>query len=324
MENQKAGSTKERYRNFCRGNDQIPLFSKDWWLDAVCGDVWDAVLVEKDGQIVASLPYCLTRKYGMILLGMPPLTPTLGPWIHYPSGQKTVTRLSYEKDLMGRLISGLPVFSFFYQNFHPTITNWLPFYWNRFTQTTKYTYTINELNLPDAVFSGFRENIRGDIRKASKTVRVIQSDDVEAFYTINSRSFSRQGLTTPYSADLVRKIDRACVKRQCRKIFFAEDLKGLTHAAVYIVWGGGTAYYLMGGGDPELRHSGATSLLLWEALRFSASVAKVFDFEGSMMEPVERFFRAFGATPTPYHSLRKVNSRFLLLNYFARQFFSKR
>jgi hypothetical protein len=64
----------------------------------------------------------------------------------------------------------------------------------------------------------------------------------------------------------------------------------------------------MGGGDPHLRTSGAGSLVLWEAIKFAATVSEQFDFEGSMIEPVERFFRAFGGTPTPYFSIQKLSS----------------
>jgi len=37
---------KELYREFCQVEDNIPIFSKDWWMDAVCGeDNWDVILI---------------------------------------------------------------------------------------------------------------------------------------------------------------------------------------------------------------------------------------------------------------------------------------
>ena len=57
-------NTKKKYRKFCKTQSSIPIFSKDWWLDAVCGeDNWDVVLVEKGEEISASMPYYLKRKY---------------------------------------------------------------------------------------------------------------------------------------------------------------------------------------------------------------------------------------------------------------------
>ena len=51
-------TNKEKYSEFCQKEKNIPIFSKDWWLDAVCGENnWDVALVEKGGQIMASMPY---------------------------------------------------------------------------------------------------------------------------------------------------------------------------------------------------------------------------------------------------------------------------
>ena len=84
------------------------------------------------------------------------------------------------------------------------------------------------------------------------------------------------------------------------------DSQGRVHAAVYVAWADNTAYYLMGGSEPHLRGSGAQLLALWEAIIFSSSVVKRFDFEGSMLPQVEHGFRGFGAKQRPYFSIAKV------------------
>jgi hypothetical protein len=83
-------------------------------------------------------------------------------------------------------------------------------------------------------------------------------------------------------------------------MLFACDDADQVHAVAYVVWDRHAAFYLLGGGDPELRTSGAASLLMWEAIMQARGVTDVFDFEGSMLKPIERFFRAFGAQQTPY------------------------
>jgi len=108
-------------------------------------------------------------------------------------------------------------------------------------------------------------------------------------------------------------LDQACAPREARKFFFGIDKEGKIHAAVYLVWDENSAFYLMGGGDPELRNSGTTSLCMWEAIQFAAGVTKRFDFEGSMIEPVERFVRAFGAKQYQYFSISKTNGALPLL-----------
>lgn len=313
-------SNKHRYRSLCHTESSIPLFCRDWWLDAVCGENnWDVALVERGSAIAGALPYYLDSRYGLDCIRNPKLTQFTGPWLSYPPEQKYHSRLSFEKEILSELIDKLPPFDSFAQGFHYLVVNWLPFCWKGFRQTTRYTYIIEDLSNPDDLFSAFRSNIKTDIRKARKTLRVVCSDDIESFFHLNKLTFDRQNLSMPYELSLLQRVDSACAERSCRKMFFAEGSDGTVHAAVYLVWDEQSAYYLMGGGNPALRNSGATSLLLWEAIQFAATVTKKFDFEGSMLEPVERFFRAFGAVQQPYFQILKVNSRLIALQQFVKE-----
>ena len=288
------------------------IFQQPWWLDAVAPHSWSAIEVTTNNVLMARLPYMVKRRRGLTLLTMPKLTQTLGLWLA-PSNAKYAKQLSQQKKIITSLISQIPNCDYFCQNFHYSITNWLPFYWHGFTQTTRYTYIIENLMDLDKVWAEFQENIRTDIRKARKRVKVRKDLDIEHFLNINSLTFQRQGKSLPYSRELVRRLDSACVEHQARRIFFAEDAQGQIHAAIYIVWDENSAYYLMGGANPELRNSGATSLLLWEGIQFAATVTQKFDFEGSMIESVERFFRAFGARQIPYFQLTRMSRRMKLL-----------
>lgn len=308
----------ELYTCLCKNESSIPLFSQAWWLDATAGPGnWDVALVRKDDDIVASLPYMVKKQYGFTILSQPALTQTLGPWLR-DSGGKSSKRLSQEKDLMEKLVDQLPHFDRYAQNWSWKITNWLPFYWRGYDQTLRYTYALPELSDLDAIWKNLQVNIRTDIRKAENRFGLRIRDDLplEDFIRLNKLTFSRQKMALPYSEELVKRLDNACDVRFSRKIFIAEDQDGKQHAGIYIVWDKKSAYYLMGGGDPELRNSGATSLCIWEAIKFAATVTERFDFEGSMIEPVERFIRAFGAIQTPYFAVHKTQSRVLkTLNY---------
>ena len=312
---------KVKYRDLCTREPSIPLFSQFWWLDALVGEGgWDVALVESGSEIVAAMPYVVRRKFGKTLLGQPPLTQNLGPWLR-ETGAKQANRLSRQKELMEKLIADLPFYDHFSQSWDYRQTNWLPFYWAGYTQTSRYTYRLSDLSDEQELWFGLRENIRSDIRKAQNRFGIqVRSDfGIDAFLRLNAMTFARQDMEVPVSPDLVRKLDAACAERGGRRIFIAEDAEGKQHAAVYIVWDSNNAYYLMGGGDPELRSSGATSLCMWEAIKYASSVARSFDFEGSMIEPVERFFRAFGATQTEYFSLTRTPSHLLKTIFFIRQ-----
>lgn len=303
---------KDSYRTLCSSEPSIPLFSQAWWLDAVAGDSWDVALIEKGGEIVASMPYLISERYGFKVISQPSLTQTQGPWLRHTNA-KYAKRLSREKDMMEALIDQLPKYHHFAQNWDHSQTNWLPFYWKGFSQTTRYTYRIEQLDNSDEIWAGLQQNVRTDIKKAAnrENLRIRGDLPLSDFYALNVMVFQRQGKKIPYSEAFVERIDKAAAARSCRKVFIAEDDQGRHHAAVYLVWDKNSAYYLMGGGNPELRNSGATSLCMWEAIKFASTVTDAFDFEGSMLEPVERFFRSFGAVQTPYHSISHTPSKLL-------------
>jgi hypothetical protein len=306
-------TAKETYREFARGEPSLPMFSRDWWLDATAGsDAWNVVIVKKDGQVVAAMPYMIRRFGWLKILGQPPLTQKLGPWFR-PGEGKTATRLAAEKELMQGLIEQFPQFDHFTQNWHYGCTNWLPFAWNGFRQTTRYTYVLDDLSDLDRLWSGFRHNIRSECRKASHRFRLQVRDDlpIDAFLALNRMTFERQRISSPYSESFVRRLDAACAARACRKCFVAVDQQGRHHAGVYIAWDESSSYGLMTGSDPALRTSGAVSLCFWEAIRHAARVTRRFDFGGSMLQPVERFFRGFGAVQMPYFHIAKTPSLLL-------------
>lgn len=313
-------SAIDKYRHLCAQETTIPLFSQAWWLDATAGkEGWKVALVEKGGVIVAAMPYMMRNRYGFTFLGQPALTQTLGPWIRETDG-KPATKLAQHKDWLQELIAQLPRFSHFSQNWDWRMGNWLPFYWAGFTQTTRYTYILHKLDDEQAVWEGFQENIRREIKKAGNRFKLRVRDDLslDDFLVLNEKTFIRQRMALPYTREFVCKLDRACEAQHSRKIFIAVDEEGRHHAGVYIVWDHNSAYYLMGGGDPELRNSGATSLCMWEAIKFASRVSLRFDFEGSMIEPVEKFFRAFGAQQTPYFAVSKTPSRSIKTALFLR------
>ncbi|MBL4654546.1 MAG: GNAT family N-acetyltransferase, partial [Bacteroidia bacterium] len=224
------------------------------------------------------------------------------------------------KEITNELITQLPNCDHFAQRFHPSFSNWLPFYWHSYEQVTRYTYLLDDLSNLDSVFDNFRDNIKRNIRKAEKIVTISEGDDIDAFYKVNKMTYERQKIKIPRSINYVKKIDTECKERNCRKILFAKDNDGNIHAVLYIIWDSNCCYYLMGGSDPKFKNSDATSLLFWEAIKFSSSQNLSFDFEGSMIEPIERYIRGFGAIQTPFFQITKTSSRLLLLRRFLLKF----
>jgi lipid II:glycine glycyltransferase (peptidoglycan interpeptide bridge formation enzyme) len=211
---------------------------------------------------------------------------------------------------MENILEQLPDVDCLKQDFHPNLTNWLPFYWNDYQESTRYTYQLHNLQDLDKTYAAFNRNIKRNIKKAKAAVRIVQDLSPTAFYEISEKSFARQGLKMPYSFSQFLKQDQALAKHQARQMFFAMDEQDNIHAAAYLIWDGQSSYYHLSGDNSDFRKSGATILLIWEAIQYTQQVLglNTFDFEGSMVKRIELVRRQFGAVQQPYFRIWKYNS----------------
>ena len=304
--NKKIVTNKDKYRLLCQTEINIPIFSQAWWLDIVCGEKhWDVSLVEANDKILASMPYYQPRSN---LIIMPSYTQTMGPWqITESTNSKYTTLLSKRQAFYKQLIEQLPRFDFFLQNFSYLVTDWLPFYWEGFRQTTRYTYILHNIKNHEMIWENMNSNLRGHITQASTKNGIIVKTGVpiDDFLSIQEKTFLRQNIKNKENQSTLRNLIEASRKRGQGEIWGGYDPNGQLHAAIFVVWENFSAYNLAAGGDPALRKSGAHSLILWEAIRYVSQYTDTFDFEGSMIPGVERFFREFGAIQTPFFTITK-------------------
>lgn len=305
--------TRQEYQMLCESTDNIPIFSQWWWLDAAAGaDNWSVVLVKRGGKIVASMPYVLKKEFGFTTLRQPQLTQTLGPWFA-PIEGNYAKKLSKQKQYMFELIDQLPKFKHFKQAWHYSQTNWLPFYWRGFSQTTHYTYVIHDLSDLSKVFADFSHAKRKNIRKAEKEVTVYWDMSKEDMYENHQYTLGKQGDSVSYPKETFFRLYDAVYSREQGRTIWAGDSNGNIHAVLFVIWDQMSAYDLISSIDPDFRNSGAASLLVKEIIQYikEAEKSQKFDFEGSMIESVENSFRQFGAVQTSYFKIQKTPSNLL-------------
>lgn len=297
------------------------LFEEDYWLDSVAPKAWQAEEVYENGELVGRLPYIIKKKAGLSYLTLPPLTPWLGPWIK-PSDGKYTKQLSNQHQIQSKLLDQLPKVQSKAIYCAPELTNMMAFHWAGYDLGLGYTYRIECLNDLDAVWSNFRDNIRRECRKAEKKVGIQTESNVGRLVTCIEKTFSRQRKALGNLRPVIERVEDVMVRRGQSRMYFAIDSQDRVHAAVYIVFDERCAFYLAGGGDPELRNSGAHSLLLWHAIKNCAEYTQKFDFEGSMNPQIERFFRSFNAQQIPRYNACKTSYLFSLLERSKAYFMS--
>lgn len=295
---------KEQYRILCQTEETIPIFSRDWWLDIVCGEkYWDVLIIEEKDKIVAALP--LFIPYSKVI-SMPPYTQTMGPWFAFPSEPtKQNFQQAYRQNLCKLFLEKLKAYPFFFQNFHYTITDWLPFYWEHYKQTTRYTYLLENIENPDKIWSNMSGGLQRSIKTAKKNkIEVRRGIPLKDLLIVLEKTFSRQALSLNH-IEILKNIIQICQQKKQGDIWGGYDTDGHLHAAVFVAWQKSSAYYLAGGGDPVFRKSCAHSLVLWESIQTVKDHTSKFDFEGSMLPGVEYFFRGFGGKQIPYFAISK-------------------
>jgi len=285
------------------------LFEKPWWLNALSPS-WEEVVHNANGEVRGRLIFQRHRvKSGFTIIGNPPLTQTIGPWLSELTGSYA-NSLGKQHEIIKGLLDQLPDFDSLSLNLSPSVKDILPFHWAGFNCNWRCTYRITDLTDMERVYSEMTDKCRNIIRKAEKQVTIRDDRTPNQFYELVIKTWARQGRLPPYSRETLLRLDAACLVNKSRVLLMAEDANGVAHAGAYLVYDDRIAYYLLGGADPDLRASGAQNLVVWHAIQHASKHSRMFDFEGSMVEPIEHSFRSFGAVQVPYINISKESTRF--------------
>jgi len=281
------------------------IFHKSYWLKASDKE-FRIYGCFKGNELFAGLPIVCSSRFGIKNAYHPPLTPYLGV-IFGDSEAKYVTRISDEKEISRAIAYRLKEdFDFIHFNFTPFSTDLQPFIWEGFSSGVRYTYLLRLDNLGD-VWQGMDAKRRNDITRAKKDgIYVERSGDFEQTFALVEKTFERQDKDAIFKSVAFKYNEVLSEKKQCSS-FLARNKEGRVIATVYIVWDEKRSYYLLGGYDSKESHHGASAIAMWEAIKFTKKELGLseFDFEGSMIKPVERFFRGFGGRQTPYFCVSK-------------------
>lgn len=274
------------------------LFEQPWWLDIVAPGQWkEAVVKNEAGETIARMPYVLAGNR----IKMPPLTQTLGIWMT-PEIKREYGK---QKTAINELFSQLPPCRTFEQRLSPVNDYVLPFRWLGCRIEPCFTYRLTNLSDCDRLYQSFNKTAKKNIKYARNKTAIYSETRLDALLDALDRTFEAQGRKNPMNKELIRKIVETCGASGHGKYLEARDLKGNVHSCAYFVYDEQVCYYLMGASDSRFRGSGAQSLVLWEGIQFAARHSRVFDFEGSMVEGIENFFRQFGGVCTPFYSVSR-------------------
>jgi len=312
----------EDYERLVHTSNEGTIFHESWWLDTFKKVYRHGYSVQYIGlfqepNLLAAIPIPVHRRIGINFIHNPKLTPYLGPMFSQELLKgKRVSHISKQKEansLFAKVLkkSGLVL----YYPFSLGHIDLQPYKWTGFKIGVHYTYTI-DLNQPlEEIWAEMDKRRRNEIRKVDSLNPEIAKDELKSFITLNEMSFKRQ--RKKYNLKKFWKmLFEECSKRGQCKVWTAY-IKEEPVASVFLVWDNRRAYYL-GGGIKDNSH-GTMSLLLWKAIKFSKKRGlKIFDFEGSDVPSIEKYFREFGGKiqPVYYIEHNSIKTNLMLNLYF--------
>ena len=304
----KRMNNKEKYFHFAKTN-YVPLYSKTWWMDAVClPENWDVWLYEKEGNICAAMPYYMEMRGKYRYITKAPLTQNNGIIFEMNKNIKRETEAKFQEHIIDAADKFLKTLNLdvYEQQYHYSFENWLPFYWNQYTAITRYTYVIEDTSNVGKIWDGITSNYRKNIKKGYRTAQIIEGNDVDEFWNLHKKVFEKQGLECPFSYELWNRVYNACIQHNCGKIIYAVDSKNNILSILFLVWDEQSMYHLLGGSMPEYQQLQTYNMLTWEGIKLASEMNLKYDFEGSVIKKISKSMRQFGGKPMPYFRIRKV------------------
>jgi len=286
------------------------IFHELWWLEAATGGDFEVVEAANGGRTVGRLPVCRRGRFGLRELRMPVMTPFLGPAVDEGAGSAN-NRFLKRHEITLELIDKLPRASSQYIKCHRGVLETIAFQERGFRTHVQFTHEIPP-EAEQSLWERMRDKTRNVIRRAGEQLSVRHISDPCEFLSFYQRNLAERGLRNELDLSRCRQVITASIERGRGEILAARDVQGHIAAANFCVWDESATFYLLSTRAANAGN-GATSLLIWEAIRTSASRRLLFDMAGLGNRGSVLLYSGFGGTVTPrFVALRTTLARRIL------------
>lgn len=301
----------------------IGVFGSKRWLSVYGKDLSLVGIYKDQHQLIGGFYFFQTKKLGINFLKLPPYTPHCGLFFISES-KNQASKNSFTKEIVAEVCNyliglkgGLTVLAF------PShIIDLQPFIWNKYKVVPNYTYRIDLEKPFEVILSNFDSKNRNAISKAVKESVIVKEN-----------SLSKEKLFKHFVKTL-KEAGANIYTKELENIFLSFSDSGNSFSmeafkgdellgVVFCIYDKRTCYYLLGGVERNSGVQGVNNLLVQKCIEKSKNIGcLVFDFEGSMLIGVEKFFRSFGPEIVPYYTVNKAKlSIELVLKFKKRELF---
>lgn len=295
----------DSYINLVRKSGSV--FNQPEWIKlygsaaTVCG------IFNLNNELIGAFNVFKASKFGINYCIVPPYSPSNGLFFLNPASNNA-NKITFEKEVHQLIanyfikinallkISAFPVFTVDMQ----------VYYWKNFKVIPNYTYQLNLKGTTEELFDNLTTEKRKSIRKAEKdNLEIKLCNDYNIVKQLVLKTFDRKNKSVSQSY-----LDKILFQfsNSTNSFAFVAYQNNKPSACTFHIFHNQTSYYLFGGYDDNNRHHGAGVSCMWRAINYAKNNGiLIFDFEGSMLPEVEKYFREFGGQIIPYFTINKAN-----------------
>jgi len=292
------------WNDFVTTSPQGCIYHFTWYLDVICPD-WSAIVVGNAEHWNAIMPLPLSQKVGINYALQAPFAQYSGV-LFRPQIGKQLTQWNNKKRWCEFIVQHIPTsIKLFKFNFAPQFDYPLPFHWNGYQLEAKYTYWLSLEPTAKEIEQGFAKSVRQAIRKSKQEGLVlVEAENIDDLLRF---SLQQKKFLPDSQYQKLPELWQALKERDKGMVLEVRDKNGVLHTGGLFLKDAERWITIFGSNSkPESKETGAVAYMLSEAIQMAKREGvDYFDFEGSMMEGVERFFRSFGGSPIPYLLISK-------------------
>lgn len=271
-------------------------YAYTWYLDNICEE-WEGLVLD---NYKAVMPLVFNKKMGVSYLYQPLFAQQLGVF----------TSLPITKNLVNSFVDKIPL-KYKYVDINLNEINNIS---ERKGVSTLNNYFL-DLNYDYALLKvGYSKNLKRKLKKAEKNELLIHTqlkvEDFVDFFIENTASKTK-AFKEKHKHVLHRIIYKA-LSLQLGNLIGVYNKKEELVAANFILMHPTRLINLLPCSSSQGNKLNAMPYLIDYLLQKNANNKKIFDFEGSMIEGVERFYKSFGAEKNMYYRLKRNNLPFFL------------
>jgi hypothetical protein len=304
------------------------LFQTAWWYQAWGIRPEIIALTDAAGEISAGMAVMVGRQLGFSAIRRPTMTPINAPLVRLAEASQGRRGQSEIRQQLQRLLAALPRVAMVDIACHDGLLEPAQFHWSGFDSMLGLTYVIpaGTADWRAGLGAGRRSQLRKAEREfAACGCRLDLDPPIAEVGTLLAGTAELKN----YRRSARRWLDRlapwweAVAEHDAGRLYGVRAADGTLLCATVLVWDGRRAYYLGGGIRPALRRASHLNGLLFARMIDDALGHGLdFDFEGSVLPGVERYFRDWGGEPRPTYRFVKLASPAAFALWQAYRFFS--